>query len=107
MDGAAVSRSREALAAHFFANWTHACTDIQPPELDLAIGTLLSARSHIKGTAFLAGFACFVKNLRGITGRGDLSRLRLAAEGDVEKHHQFVVGEHDNVGDVEAGVRYH
>jgi hypothetical protein len=54
---AALNRSREALAAHFFANWKHACTDIQPPELDLAIGTLLSARSHIKETAFLAGFA--------------------------------------------------
>src|SRR4029077_11468890 len=66
---AALNRSREALAAHFFANWTHACTDIQPPELDLAIGTLLIARSHIKETAFVAGFAWFVKNLRGLRAR--------------------------------------
>src|ERR1700731_2026082 len=84
--------SKDALAAHFFTNWKHAGTEIQPPELDLAIGTLLSARSHIKETAFLAGFGWFVKKIRELRANTAIQGCVSLPSGTSKNIKTFFVG---------------
>lgn len=47
----------------------------------------------------------FRQEFTRITSDGDFPGLLLTAERDVKKHHYFIAGDDDNVGDVEAGFR--